>query len=259
MSPNDKLLDKLSKLKKMAEGAAAIGSEAEAQAFADKLQAMLLDHDLQMSDIDFEKLAVEEPIEDEYVDVSKHGVKHVKSRVAWMERLAGMVARANFCRILIVPNSNNFYIVGRREHRAVAEYMIVTLMRAVQDISKKEHAKFSWECYKRDKSTYAARGFKESFITAFLVRLFERLEELKRTASDSTSTALVRINREDAAVEKNLADRREAGMFGPKRKGLMLSRGNNYEGATRGRAAADKVSLAGKAVGSNPTNKGQLS
>lgn len=258
----DKLLDKLTKIKNMAEGAAAIGSEAEAQAFADMLQKLLLEHDLQMSDLEFEALATD-PIEDQYVNFTEHGLKHKKTRVAWMERLAGMVAQANFCRILVSSGSSNIWLVGRREHRAVAEYMIVTLARAVEDISRKEHAKYSWEVYKRDRSTFAARGFKESFITGFLFRLFERLVAMKKTTGESTNTGLMRINREDAAVEAELQRRHELnkGEEGKLRKmgGLRVSAPANREGVRRGKAAAENIDLGGRAIdqGIN-VNRGRL-
>jgi hypothetical protein len=258
MTQEDKLLDKLQKLKRMAESAAAIGSEAEAQAFSDMLQKLLLDHDLQMTDLDFERMEAEQPIEDQWVDFSKHGVKVRRTRVAWMERLASMIARANFCRILITSGTSNFWLVGRREHRAVAEYMIVTLTRAIMDISKKEHSKYCWEVYKSDGNCAAARGFKDAFITGFLVRLFDRLEARKRTAGQSTSTALMRINKEDAAVEANIEARRESGDF-RKMHSLQLTAPSNREGVRRGRAAADQVNLDGRAVENTSTVRGELS
>lgn len=254
----DKLLDKLQKLKNMAEGAKAIGSEAEAQAFADMLQRLLLEHDLSMTDLEFERMEQEEPVGDSYVDFKRYDIKEKKTRTAWMERLASMVARANFCRILVQAGSSNFWLVGRREHRAVAEYMIVTLTRAVMDISKHEHSAYSWECYKRDGNCQAARGFKDAFITAFLLRLFERLEARKQTTGASTDTGLMRINREDAAVENEMKRRKEAKETG-RVNGLRVAAPSNREGVRRGRQAADKINLDGKAIDNAAAARGRLS
>jgi hypothetical protein len=261
-TPEEKLLDKLTALKRKAEGAAAIGSEAEAQAFAEKLQSLLLEHDLSMSDIEFERMEAEEPIGQQWVMFEKHGFKRKKTRTAWMERLASMVARANFCRIIVSSGTSNFFLVGRPEHRAVAEYMIVTLTRAVMDISKKEHTKYVWEVYKRDRSTSGAKGFKDSFITAFLMRLFERMEARKAAAGVSTSTALMRLNKEDAAVEQHMQKRRELDKDDPnstrKAHGLKVALPSSREGVRRGQAAADAVNLDGKAIANTGTLRKQL-
>jgi hypothetical protein len=249
--PHDKLLNKLAGLKRMAEGAAAIGSEAEAQAFADMLQKLLLDHDLQMSDIEFADLA-KEGFDREYVNFSKHGIKSKKTRTAWMEKLASMICRANFCRIVVIANSSNIWIVGRREHRAVAEYMVVTLTRALHDISKKEYARFYHECIKRDGHPTQARGFKDAFITGFLYRLFQRLEERKTAAGATSSTALMRLNHEDSAVDQEMARRRALNKdeveSTHKGRGLRLNEPTNAVGLQRGVEAADGIDLGGKAI-----------
>lgn len=242
----DKILDKLRKLKAHAESAEAIGSEAEAQAFADKINAMLLEHNLELSDLEFEALEEEQPVDREYVDLRRHGIKSKKVRTAWAERLASIVARANFCRVIVQPGSNNFWLVGRREHRAVAEYLIVTLTRAAEEISRKEHARYSWEVYKRDKSTYAARGFREAFLQAFVMRLFDRLEA-RRRATVVETTALVRVDRETRAVD-DFMDQLKKNKTVRSGSSLQRSTGSHAEGVRRGRAAADAANLEGRAV-----------
>jgi hypothetical protein len=250
----EKLLDKLAAMKRHADSCAAIGNEAEAQAFVDRLQQMLLDHDLQMSDLEFDEMDRDQPIDQVWLNYTAHGIPNKKTRTEWMERLASMIARANFCRIIVVSKTSNVWLVGRPEHRAVAEYMIVTLTRAVIDISKKAHMQYVWEVYKRDRNTHAARGFKESFVTGFLFRLFQRLEERKSAAGSSTETGLMRINREDAAVEAEMAKKRETKET-KKAHGLRLADPSNREGVKRGKAAAENVNLDGRAVGTSVGRK----
>lgn len=259
---HDKLLNKLAGLKRMAEGAAAIGSEAEAQAFAEMLQKLLLDHDLEMSDLEFAEMA-KEKIEDSYLNFSQHGIKAKKTRTAWMEKLSAIICRSNFCRIIVQPKSSNIWIVGRREHRAVAEFMVVTLTRAVIDISKKEYAKFYYECIRQDGHPERARGFKDAFTTGFLYRLFQRLEERKNAASDANAIALMRLNREDAAVEQEMQRRRELNKDDPsatfKKKALKVAEPENLEGLKRGVKAADGIDLGGRAIESTGTTQRRLS
>jgi len=234
----DKLLDKLRKIKAHADSAAAIGSESEAQAFAEVLQKLLLDNKMEMTDIEFEEMEKEQPIIKKMVDFDDDDVR--KSRVAWMERLAGVIARAHFCRILVYPGSSKITLVGREENIAVAEYMIVTLQKAADSIAKKAHSAYCWEVYKQDGSCYRARGFKSAFLQAFVMHLAERYEAEKRSrmAGPSTSTALVRINREEAAVEDfmNKNYKKKAGA-------LSTHTAFHREGHRRGVAAADRINL----------------
>ena len=230
MTDREKILDKLIKIKAHAESAAKIGSEAEAEAFAAMLQQLLLRHKIDMTDLEIEKEEAEEPV-DKYT-IDWQDVKVRGARIAWIERLAGIVARAYFCRILVHPNSSRITLVGRKSDAAVAEFMIVTLVRAAEQLARKEYGKV----FRMDK--YAARGFMPSFLKSFTVRIAERIEDERRTASTSTSTALVRINRAESAVTDFMKQ------FTKKAAMVRGSRDDgNAEGYRRGRAMADAINL----------------
>lgn len=256
-----RILNKLTKLKNMAEGAAAVGNEAEAQAFAAMFQRLMTEHKIEMSDLEFAKLEESDPVARYEIDYSKYrgtGYKETKVRVAWMERLASIIARAHFCRIILWSGSNRISLVGRKSDVQVAEWMIITLQRAAEKIATHAHSAYSWEVYKVDRNTSRARGFKGAFLQAFIMRLAERYEnERNSQVGTSQSTALVRVRKEEAAVEdfmKKLADSKQT------KKSTQLRRlaEHHGEGIRRGRAAADKINLTGKAVAGNET-KGHLS
>lgn len=262
---NEKLLDKLQKIKAHAESAKAIGNEAEAQAFADMLQRLLLQHDLDMSDLDFTRMTEVEPIGYHPVNFKEGGVKVKNTRSQWQENLAGIVARANFCRFLVHPGSNRITLIGRKSHAAVAEYMIVTLIRTLDRLSFLEAGAYNREQHRvqpctrcglkgtehQDQDhahhTTAYHGFRESFIAGFIARLFERLK-LTRSEVATTSTALARVHKEDAAVNdfmKKLKEDKLTRRVG----GLTRRYPSSAAGYLRGQDAADKVNLGEKAVG----------
>lgn len=261
---SDRILAKLAKIKAMADGAAAIGSEAEAQAFADMLNKLLIEHKLEMSDVEFANLQQEEPVERETWDefynrvqlLKEAGVKTRKVRVDWMERLASTIARAHCCRIIVISGSSVVQLVGRRSDRVVAEYMIVTLTRAAQDIARKELQKYRWEVYKRDGHCKAAQGFHAAFLRSFVIRLMERFDELKRqrTSAPDGSMALIRIDREQKAVDDLMKAMRESKET-VKSNALRRQVEHHGEGVRRGRALADSVGLEGKAI--EPTGTGR--
>jgi hypothetical protein len=262
MTTQDRLLNKLQKIKAMADGAKAIGSEAEAQAFADMLNKLLIEHKLEMSDVEFAALEEEDPIERETRQetmareklMREAGVKTRKIRVDWMERLASTIARAHHCRVIVLSGSSMVSLVGRRGDRAVAEYMIVTLTRAAQDLAKKELQRYRWEVYKRDANCKAARGFHAAFLRSFVLRLMERFDELKRqrTEAPNGSMALMRIDREQKATD-DFMDALKAKKETTNANQLRRLVDHYGEGIKRGRAMADGVNLNGKAIETTAT------
>jgi len=236
----DKIIDKLRKIKAHAESAAKIGSEAEAEAFAAMLQQLLLKHKIEMTDLELEAEEADEPVGTK--PINWEDVKVRKNRIAWIEQLAAIVAKAYFCQIIVHARTSVITLVGRKGDVAVAEFMIVTLTRLAEKLAKKEFGKL----YRQDR--YAAHGFKDSFLKSFVRRIHERLELERRGAESKSSTALVRINRADAAVQAFLDEARRAGHT----KRASIVRGSrqdvNAEGWRRGRAVADGLSLKANAL-----------
>jgi hypothetical protein len=245
----DKILDKLGKIKRMAEGAKAIGSEAEAQAFAEMLQKLLIDHKLEMTDLEFDQFEKEQPVEIHYIDYTKHkDIKIRRTRVPWIEILGSIVAKAHFCRILIYGNTSMLSLVGRKEDVAVAEYTFITLQRTLEHISDKQAYYYRLECARNGQR--AGHGFRESFIAAFLQRLQQRLDERLKVAT-SECTALVRVEKSLTAVNEFMDKNFKAA------KALSRQLIYHAEGVKRGVEAANKVNLDGKAVATTES-KGQL-
>jgi hypothetical protein len=247
MTPElDKIVDKLRKLQAHAESAEKIGSQAEAEAFAARFQELLLKHKLSLSDIEVETEEANEPVDRFTVDYAKYASQAepipTGRRVIWMQDLASIVAKAHFCRILVHRGSTRITLVGRKSDALVAEFMLVTLVRTAVRLVRKEYT-----VAKRERPHDDLRGFNVSFLEAFIARLRERFEEGRRTASVSTSTALVRINRAESAVitymerfTKNASPLNHSAMY-------------NQEGRRRGRERADSINLKSNAVSSGPT------
>jgi len=271
MEDKEKVLDRLQKIKAHQESAEKIGSVEEAQAFAEMLQRLLLKHNLEMTDLEFEQHEQDEPIDQFTINWEEHGLKTKRMRIEWEETLASIVARANFCRILVHHDSNRITLVGRKSDAQVAEYLIVTLRRSAKKIAYNSLNEFIREnktkaicriCFKtKDLHVFELHdflretltdhhGFKASFITAFVNRIRERLEETKKTVVN-TSTALVRVDKVEAALRNYMAQFGKA-----KSKALGSVNGNsNAEGWRRGRAAADAINLKGNAINTGNASK----
>lgn len=241
---DDKILDKLQKIKRHMDSAKEIGNIAEAEVFAGVLQKLLLKHKLDMSDIEFETFEKEQPVAEYFVNWRKHDIKPKRQRIKWVETLASVIAKAHFCRILVHPKSNFITLVGRHEDAAVAEFMLVTLYRAADKMSEKADYHHRLEC-KRERREIG-HGFRESWLAAFVTRLMNRYQEER--GSHRESTMLVRINRAEKSVEDFIRQGQENKEIGKKSTALKSSGVYHAEGYRQGHAAAEKIDLRTNAI-----------
>lgn len=256
----DKIIDKLHKLQRAKEGEAAAGNLAAAEAFAAAINKMLIDHELSPSTL--EDARSEDPIIELPVNMELYGIKAKRSRIAWQESLARIIAQANLCRFLIVPGSNRIYFVGTRSHATVAEYTFGTLVPTVELMSDKEAYHFKLKM-NREGTPQKAKGFREAWQVAFIERLRERLDEAREQSINQAvelgnterSTALVVLKDKMVKVDRYIDDK-----FRSRRKYAARLNGgsaDHTEGRAAGRAAADRLNIGKKGIGSS-TVKGVL-
>lgn len=226
--PDEKIMDKLGKIKAHMESAQELGNEAEAQAFAAKLQEMLLKHKLEMTDIQYTQHLKEEPVEEMRVggDYEYRGKKRFMTnypdvevthrRCEWAEDLMRVIARAHSCSFLVSKGTSALWIVGRKSDAAVAEYLFIVLLRAAEKMSHAEYMKFRRACRKEGEGNKEltaellaqTHGFKDSWLKGFIQRLSQRFyDEQRKMEQDTTGTALMRINKEALAVKEYLEGR----------------------------------------------------
>lgn len=253
MSPLDKVLDKLAKLKAHAESAEKIGNAAEAEAFAGMINRMLLQHELSIEDIPMK--AEDDPILEHLVDPRKHGLKFSKSRQGWQETLAGIVARAHLCRIVVHPGTNYITLVGTKTHAAFAEHAYGVLAGAADRMSIKARDEY-WRLH-RDEPDFKSGNYRAAWLTGFITRIRERFDEAKRAEVSSANriaqtagvecTALIRLSGALARVDAFIASKNEAKEYGGKASRVKLGMGIS-KGFADGRKAADAMNLGQKAV-----------
>jgi hypothetical protein len=120
--------------------------------------------------------------------------------------------------------------------------MFITLQRILERLSHKATKEYRHEVWTREGNCFRARGFRDTFINGFLGKL-EMRYRAERQSVASECTALVRVNKAEAAVEDYLKQKvkKEA-------SSLSMRRGWNQEGYKRGQAAADRVNLKSNAM-----------
>jgi hypothetical protein len=251
VTEREKMIDKIRKLQAHSDSAHTIGNEAEAQAFAAKVQELLTAYKLSQADIG-SGVEPDEPVNVTQFGWKDLGLKARNKRVAWVERLASHVGKAYYCEFVIVARYGNIgYYVGTETDRQVAIFMFITLARFLHDLANREARRYHYEQWKAAGSSATgaipeeAHGFKAGFITGFIKRLWERFDDEIRpkTVQDNSKVTAIVLLRKDALskvrdwMDENLD-----------LKKVQVSRIDNYRtsnnaGRERGRSAADEVNL----------------
>lgn len=239
-----KVIDKLLKMKASSEGEAKLGNAEAAEAFAAAINRMLVDHELQPSDLEYAKAQEDDPIVELSVDLSTYRIEFKPSRIAWQESLARIVANAHFCRFLVRPRTNIVTFVGTKSHATVAEYAYGTMVRCADRMSRE--ARDAWWRENTGGRHVKSNGFRASWLAGFTDRIDERFSEERTRAvaaavkvqGISTSTGLMRLNGAMTKAQRYVDDK-----FIGKASSLAYRSGRSAEGRQSGRAAADAMPI----------------
>ncbi len=238
-----KTLELIRKLFAKSDSAAQLGSSEEAAAFASKANELLLRHKLELSEVDALVEEADDPIENDYADISEAlGLKAGK-REPWLTSLFAAVARAHFCVALYVPGSKRVRLVGRRSDREIALYMVTVLAqtarRLAADFAEQEKRAFLGEYgnagYWRRQDTMRTKA---AFLVGFAIAVKDRLKALRQEVEQQGGQfALVRFAKADDAAK------RAAAPFSTKGSNNMSYR--NESAFAAGQQAGQSVSLHG--------------
>jgi hypothetical protein len=245
MSPQEKVLDKLSKLMAMKESEAAIGNTEAAEAFASMINAMLLRHNLSAEQVPVGGTVKEEPITEVMFEPTSHGFQRTKARVGWQEALAGIVAEAHLCKHLISRRSNCIWFVGTETNAKVAEHAYAVLVRAADRMSMA--ARVEWWKKECGGKHLASGNYRAAWLHGFIERIAERFREARRAevqATGDAGTALIRLDQALVRARDYVKVK-----YTKKPIEAATMRTGNYQGRIDGRAAADKMNVGQRGVG----------
>jgi Protein of unknown function (DUF2786) len=256
----EKIIEQLRKLNAMAESAAEIGNEQEAQAFAAKVQELLTAYKLSQADVGFgPNKPAEEPINIAYITWKDLGLESRRTRVGWTERLANFIAQAYYCNFISCGWGGNIgMFVGAETDRKVAVYMFATIGRFLYNLAEKEDRKFKYQAWvdAGKPATGAtpghAHGFKAGFIYGFTNRLKERFDEEINPSNSTASSNVTAI----VLVRKNALDRvrswQDDNVETHKVPGIRINDGS-YDGRKQGRAAASALEINSRGLENTPS------
>lgn len=243
----DKIIEKLAKLKAHAESAEAIGNQEEAAAFAAKFQELLMKHELTMSEIEFKRVASDDPMGREFATGGGAGQRRL-----WQEQLASVIASAFFCRILVYKGSDLIAFVGRETHRQAAEYVYSRLRRELEETSKREYKSLRSKLRRNGEDLENSHGFKTSFRRAYVRTIQQRLKAQRQSEKEQIEgtagggTALIRLDTALVKVDEYMKEQLRT----KSAKGLRGQSGSNELGRQRGEHHGRKANLGADGLGS---------
>ena len=233
----EKIIETVKKLHAHSKSAEQIGSEEEAQAFATKVQELLMKYNLSMSDIEWEQ-----EINLEATIVEWHWPKYSKLST-WNKVLAGMIANAHQCQTMF----NDYYIwfCGLEQNAKVCKETMDYMAWAAYNISERAYTK-KYNEYSKEGKTWRLKDYKKSFLLGFISRLRERYREYEekiRSEFSSHSTALVRLSK-SLQLAKDFVDKNA-------KKTVLNMSANNVGGYYDGKKKADEVNIEGPSLRQN--------
>lgn len=245
----EKVIKKLVKMTTVMNGEAALGNTEAAEAFAQAINRLMLENELAPSQLDYARSAGDNPIVELPVDFGAYSLDKKKARIAWQDTLARIIAKSHLCTYLVRRGSNQIWFVGTKTHAIMAEYAFGTLVPLTEQLADKEYYDYHMGLRREGRNITLARGFRPSWIAAFIERIEERFESAKRAAvaeaPEGTSVALMRL---DGALQRARAYVDDK--FKSKIGSVQGIRANHSDARRLGRAAADRMNIGQRGVSS---------
>lgn len=245
----EKIVEKLRKLIAMERSARDIGSIAEAEAFASKIQELLSTHKLEQSEVELSEQEESDPIDMEEVATDEAGFKSVGKKVMWQLHLADGIAKANGCK-LIGTRTNRVIFAGRQSDRELCKILFIYILELAKDMNERAAKQYKRETLKGVQQLYGSmdidprklrllqKEFKQSWYTGFSdsvkARFIAKWEEMK--AQYAESAAIVHIDNNKKLIDEFLRGKIRAGRRSQRYIG-------NQAGYEAGQASGNSINL----------------
>lgn len=243
---SDKTMELIAKLQNMTVDRGA--SENEAAIALQKMQKLLFDHNLSLSDVNVKSKSTNpvQDITDSYTDASVRTNRNpgagFKTRGEnlpayereWRVKLASSVARYNFCRIMIGGDFESVYFVGKPDN---IEFVKIVWAYAIEQVDRLSYEALSARRKLPKEERYeSGKEWRKNWLHGCVQRLNERLYDSWQAlqTESNVGTALILVS--DTSLQEYV-DRKSSGNS---RGYRTVASGS---GAAAGYAAGNKVDL----------------
>lgn len=202
------LIRKVQLLLNGAAGRKAIGSMAEAEAFAAKAQQLLMEHGLSMTEVEAAASAQTDPMGETRTAPRRNGQQVYRSVPPWQRTLADAICFSYGGCVLTLYNTSSMIFVGRESARPVMVYVYEQLLEAARRLLRTARKEYN------ARRGYVEPGFEGSYMIGFSAAIKERLVAERKAMEDrihaqakaerkeqQVGTALARVNNEAALAK----------------------------------------------------------
>lgn len=237
------IIEKLRKLIAHEKSARSIGNLQEAEAFAAKIQQLLDDHKLSMSEVEFEAREESEPIAWQIFDPTAEGFNCAREhKIIWQIRLAQAISECNTCEV-VVSNGSRLYFVGRTSDREICRTFFSYLLDLAYHLSgltmQHDREREAAKCivYGGEFRSWM-RDYRRSWFLGFAQAICARLYDSHKTrmAEAASTSAMVHISKDRALIKKSVDERSQ-----PVK--TWSRSGHNKDAYEKGRATGAAVNL----------------
>ena len=226
----ERLIGRIRKLQALNEGRGATPEEAAGAAA--KVQAMLFEHNLSLSDV-----ATGEPEEAEPYGKTDYELGANRNTVQWKRTLLYGIAKTNFCMAVTQSGKTTMTLIGKKSNIEVVVYLYLYLSREVERLAKEE-----------TKTVLAGKAaYQTSFCRGAANTIYHRLKAERQRAetvathygtAKATSNALI-LRNADADLQAAILK-----IYGaPLRTAFTRSSIGNHDGYQAGKAAGQSISI----------------
>lgn len=189
---NDLIKERIRKLYVHAESAKKLGSLAEAETFSSKVTELLLEHNLELSEID---LKSGESKFDKWMYSERVSYRHSQAGDRWQLNLIQVLCNHNLCSYVFRAQDKTFAVYGRMENVDTVIWLFNYLSNGLYDLALSTYKN-------RDRSDmkfyrYSRYSFLKDFLIGASVGINNKLELQKQVMNDENKiTDLIHVNKD---------------------------------------------------------------
>lgn len=240
----DKIINLIIKLKKLSSNNPSVE---EASLAAARMQELITEHQISMTEIDINDVEETESFECDVLH-QENGPRVI----SWKMTLANYLARNNLCRFSYQKGNRvknaTYNIYGKPSNIQIVSYMFSYLVNEIDSLCKVEMARV------KANGEYAGKSFSQSFRLGAVMAIGEKLQAArKQTFTASNETALIHVNNEEKDLRKWVDNNYRL------RRGTTSINSNNASAYSKGREAGSRINLgnSGRALGNGPKMLGR--
>lgn len=190
VSERDKIIQRIKKLKAHAESAAQLGSLEEAKAFTEKLEELMIEYNLSMTDVDSAKEATKDEFHN-WVYTESISYHESATDYRWRLQLVRVLCKYNFCSFTFNKPNRTFKLYGNADNIDTIvwlyHYLTIGLLRLAQSEFRKKD-----KIYQKQ---YGKYQFLKDFLYGAADGIDSKLDEQRRQHAQANSlNALVKVN-----------------------------------------------------------------